>query len=877
MEDYCSYPPIDATPDKKKEFVKKIINPLNRYRLWQQYRMALNLWFYRGAQWIKAPRQLVANGSGGFRFELDSRDGFKFNLPVDNYIATNVDNAVSRFLRKQYKPDVQAEKNVPELLAAARLNRDILTHDHRAKDWRDVEHEMAFDFETSGTTIGKTWFDETVTELIPIASTDAVSCPSCEQKFASPKVPAALHQAQILPSDDGPVPLLSPETATVEGDEATLAHCPLCGQGELQPYQPSVQEAAGQKDFLGRGLGEWVPKGEPVLEGLSWSEYYPENGGIGVEPHTVKCHAQKSPRSVDWVKARFPEFKDVKPDDAVELMRSHPTLGMQLVFGGGMAAMYDEGIYDNHVAFLEVHIDPMPYPGLEMGHSIYQVGEEIISKPLCVEVQPPQIEGQPIEGLSTEARKIKRVQYHIARRKRVPREFWGRTPVDDQIPLQRRLNRLDAQVEDIRERGIPWAAVPEGVEFYDRDDVDGTLRVVEYASDNPSWTIKDSIVNAQPLTGNAYILERDKVTMSLQRLGAQDVELGKNPVGAKTIGQLQILAEEAQQQRGPAEEDLRRAWESMFGHHLELRWAFQRTKTDMEVEGTEQSFERQSYEATDILGQTKVRIEAKGAIDKSVIQAEIAFKAKDAGLYELTTFSARDEFLEIIGAPKVDHATSYQVERANQAWFEFKQSGQVPVVDEYSHNVALWYQILVDQWMSDEALQLQREGEWDNVLRKIAGWERYLLQAEQQDETQRAVYEGQDPAAWGQIYQQGTMAVQQAQATFQAASAANPQTPPPAMSSFPAPPQSGKFLPNALDQKLLMIWQGLLGPAFPQPQVIAMIQGPAQVRVVKRERLIRMYAVLQQCRLLTERKAAAMMPPPTEQPAPAQAPMQGAA
>src|SRR5687768_14152903 len=175
----CQYPGIDASDDKKKEFVKLQINPLNRFRISHQYRMAENLWFYRGVQWIRQPRQLVANGQGGYRFELESRDGFKFNLPVDNYIATNVDNAVSRFLRKQYKPDVQAEKNVPELLAAARLNRDILTHDHRQKNWRDVEHEMAFDFEVAGTAIGKTWFDETQMDLTLIASTSAMSCPGC--------------------------------------------------------------------------------------------------------------------------------------------------------------------------------------------------------------------------------------------------------------------------------------------------------------------------------------------------------------------------------------------------------------------------------------------------------------------------------------------------------------------------------------------------------------------------------------------------------------------------------------------------------------------------------------------------------------------------
>jgi len=37
---------------------------------------------------------------------------------------------------------------------------------------------------------------------------------------------------------------------------------------------------------------------------------------------------------------------------------------------------------------------------------------------------------------------------------------WGRTFVDDLLPIQRRLNELDAQVVDLRERGKPSLYLP---------------------------------------------------------------------------------------------------------------------------------------------------------------------------------------------------------------------------------------------------------------------------------------------------------------------------------------------------------------------------------------------------------------------------------
>src|SRR5262245_15568937 len=136
MSDYCAYPPLDADYSKKKEYIDKLVNHSNRFRLWNMYRMAVNTYFYLGAQDIRAPRTLTASGSG-FRFEKDT---FRIPLRPDNIIATNVNNEISRHLGKKFQPDPQAEKNEPELIAAAKLGRSLLEHDAKKDHWNSIQY-----------------------------------------------------------------------------------------------------------------------------------------------------------------------------------------------------------------------------------------------------------------------------------------------------------------------------------------------------------------------------------------------------------------------------------------------------------------------------------------------------------------------------------------------------------------------------------------------------------------------------------------------------------------------------------------------------------------------------------------------------------------
>jgi hypothetical protein len=851
--EWKSIPPMGCTDEEAKDYIKRVVNEKSRLRRWNLLRIARNLNFYRGRQWIDAPRELVGSDSTGYKFkDVERPSNSVFPMPVDNLIAPGVDNEVSRLVRKEYIPNTHADEQQPEFEAAARLAKDLLLHDIREQRWADIRTASAFDLTIGGTSTVRSIWDETQTDMVPVAAPDAVSCPTCSQSFASARIPLSQALAGI-PTPAGPMPLIHrEEPAIVKAEprpgmpqEMEMKVCPLCVEPvELQPYSPSVEDIEGEGDIFGRPMGELVPRGEGLMEVVSQFVYFPENGGVNVEPATCKVHGTKWPRELEWLSARVPDFADrLKAEAASDLMKCHPIMG-DSAFGTNVG---DSEVFDHHAALIEVYVDPIPLPGLENGRRFWQIGEHVVKNDeLVIEVEAP-------DG---KMRKVKRAVYASARFKRMPGQFWGVTPVDDAVPLNRLRNEVLAQGQDIREHGVPWFAVPPGVEIHDAEADTGSMRVVEVESINPNWSPKESIVNATPLTGNVYESELDRLKQAIEeKIGPQQIEIGVNQPNVTSGEHAQILAEEASQKRGPRERDLVNQAEAIWTHHLEVTWAFRKEQGEMEVERAAGQFERKSYLGTDLLGQTRVKIDAQSNFDKTLYQSQAAEKAVSAGLYgDLSQDDLlRESLLEEMRLPKLREERSIQIKRAEQVWSEFLRDAKIPVVDETIVDMWLWNQVLGKRWQSDEAVEIQAQADWGAVIEALAGWERKLAEAEALDVQQRAIYEGYPPEQWQQIQQKGTEL---------AMGAAMPGTPP---QIPPQPPQSGEFLPESMPKRLLMVWESML--AMPTSASMSesaatglppqMSPHPSSDSAVKK--LLQFYAVIQQCRIGAERKKAAAM------------------
>lgn len=896
-------PTMHSTDEEVRAFFDRQVNPLSARRRWHTQRAAENLWFYLGRHWI-LPRPELLGTNGSFHFEEIYRHSkATFPRPVTNLCAVAVDNEVARLTRKEYVPDATASRNEPEWMAAAKLAKDLVRWELSKQAWPDTREETAFNLVIDAISILRTWWDETDNELTLIAPPDPAICPSCSRKYSSMKVPRGFATLG-MPNPAGAVPMFHVETVrdVEEQGEATamhpkgipqvqMTHCPYCETAtELQPYAVSPEDARGGMDAFDRPLGMFVPRGEGRLDVVSIHEFFPENGGIGVEPNKLRALGSMEPKPLDWIAVRFPELAPKLEPERAEMMLKLTPLYADRSFRafsergdyGGHSAGYET--FYNHARLQQMVIQPQPgVAGLERGAWFARVpsGDIIARKELCIEVEHPHQDGVDEPGHEDEPVLVPRVKYHFARFKRVPRMFWGWTFLNDLKPINRRLNEIDAQIVDLRERGIPNMWIPAGVEINTRDDVGGSLNVVEFDNAMSGWVPRDGIFPGAPITGNDYLAERRAILEDARLVGMpQDIEIGASPGSVKTTSGLMLLSEEASQKRGPRERALTGLYESAFDHILQLNMAFRKEPAKYEVADEANQYEIKSFSGDDLMPNIRVKMSARAGYDQSLYDKEAAAEALDRGLYQLDSPSARDRILDLMKLPKdVNEGSSLQVRSAEEAWTDFKRTGKMRTIDATIDDAVAWYSVLAKRWFGDECKQMQRAAGWEDVLPKIVGWEARKDAMQQAEAPQKMIYGMAPESQWEAIYQQGQQLAAQAEAASERAQAAwqtlPPEQqavapPPPPAQPFPPPPQQ-PFLPDQPEDCIYEVWMRM-APDLRAGIAAAMTTKEAapttDVDVAgfdELDNLLHFRSVIEAYRLIVK---AQMMPPPMPMPAP---------
>lgn len=894
---WISLPTLNSSDEDIRQWINRHMNIMSHRRRYHTQRAALNLWFYLGRQWIEA-RSELASGNGVYHFtEIHRNSMAAFPRPVTNIIAPAVDNEVARLGRKEFVPDAQPGKNKPEWMQAARLATDILQWEMGKSLWSQKRDDLGFNLLIDAVTIMRTWWDENETELSLISSGETATCPGCGAKFASREVPRGFSTL-AMPTPEGPREMRHKDTLRdVEqtDGEATAMHpkginmveiqvCPFCEEVHQLETYPLNEKEAQEPDAFGRQLGMFVPTGETAVEAVSLHEYFPENGGINVEPHEQKINQQTAVRTLEYIALRYPEFADkLRPEEPRELIRYNPIYSEPLLsgyMGYNLSTGYES--YYNHAKLQEIVIQPHPHiPGLEEGAIFASAGEQVSRKPLMVTIQGK-------EG----PHKIAKVKYHFARFKRWPKNFWSRTVVDELVPIQRRLNELDAQMIDIRERGKPNMWLPEGTTLYTRDDVQGSFTCIYYDPADPSWTPQQGLYPGQAIAGSPYMSEREMILRDAQMVGApQDIEVGQAPGSVKTTSGLMLLDEAAAQKRGPRERSLTTMFESGFEHLLEMNWAFRKEDVTYSIQREGGIYENKSYTGTDLVGVMRVKMTAKGGHDQAIYNKEAAAEAlqlvdsQGNGLISLSSPDTVDRLLELMKLPKdLNERDHFQVMRAEEAWSDFIHEELIHTPDPTIEHPIVWYSVLAKRWFSDEAVILQRTSGWLDVIPLLTKWEDRKGEIELLEISQKPIYGNAPPDQWGSIYQQGSEMVQAAMDDFKTASESHAQAmnsappgaqesgvmpePPmePMMTKFPKPPEGG-WLPEAENLKIFEVWMRMLPslrPAMTKADS-AKANGqrlpPATERLLNLKLLLEMRAVIESYRIAVLKAAAG--PPPS--------------
>src|SRR5262252_5186917 len=124
-------PDLDADEATLLGFKERFFNYRATYRCRHIERMAMNIFYYLGRQWLERDEDIILDGVRGYifrdYFRAQSLDGeVEFPRPVTNYVAPAVEVELASLGKRELVPNVVTASRDPRILAAARVGKDIL-------------------------------------------------------------------------------------------------------------------------------------------------------------------------------------------------------------------------------------------------------------------------------------------------------------------------------------------------------------------------------------------------------------------------------------------------------------------------------------------------------------------------------------------------------------------------------------------------------------------------------------------------------------------------------------------------------------------------------------------------------------------------------
>lgn len=724
-------PDLEAEENEILGYRDRHFNFYSVYRNRHMERAAKALHYYIGHQWIELDREVLLDTSRGYVFrDSRSRGDVEMPRPVTNFCGPAADSELATLNKRKLTPKCSPSERHPRTEAAAKIAQEVLDHRLRKLDWSYHRDTFILDTITTGTGCLKSYWDTPYDELTRIGNPEAMVCPECEAKFATNNIPTSIRESDPR--------VLSSALLESPDDDVTsfqFSRCPFCRSApQLSPFPVTPDLAENGVDAFHRPLGFDAPRGNTAIEVPSMFYLFPENSGLDVTPATCRVHGQASIRSMDWLAERYPDrIDEIEPGDPQDLMEQHPIMGERHLLGWYNSSL-DSAIYEDHQRVYEIYAD-RSYRFPE-GRSIVIAGGKTI------------LEDGPLyrtfEGEDGEKISVPRVKYFYSRFKIRKGELWGQSLLDDLISPQNRINAIDSQVIEARERmGSPNLLIEEQMELTgpEWDENYGGGKLMTYVG-NPALPGSKPEVFGSTLMPSGVFEERGSCKEDLQFLGGpQPIQTGAAPKNVSTTSGLQLLGEQAELISEPKLRDIETACQGTWEHQLELVWVLRTDSDEYEVDTEAEGYLVKQYTREDIAGQTKVKVEKQAFIEKSIYDREAAREAQADGLYMVEDPVSRKRLLEIRGLPTdINQNQNLQVESAKRQWVEFTDDGRIPVIDETLDDPIIRYEILGTYLQTNEGKRLSDAVGWPQILKSIGGWQMELIQAEQADMVARQYY-----------------------------------------------------------------------------------------------------------------------------------------
>lgn len=861
------FPGNDAAPQDILDYRDRHFAHYFTYRDRHMQRIVKNIYYDIGRQWVELNDAVLIDGARGYAFrEMLSNSEVEYPRPVTNIIAPSIDVEFATLAKRQWIPKIPTYSPNPRIEASSKVAHEILLDRLDKLQWDTSRDSFIRNMITMGTATFHSFWDQSHFDVVWAAVSDPLECPSCGAVVADRKVPMGMMALRR----DNPNATMTDlrDTDLNKDDMVGLNLCPQCAKSTLRPTNLTPETSQGQ-DIFGRDLGRMVPKGNTNLELLTPFEYYPHNAGIFQTPETMRQHGMCKVRSLDWIEEHWPEIIDnVQPEDPLDLLREHPLLGEWDIVGRFDNAGLDTGIFDNHCRVYELVAEPSHrYP---KGRLIRIVGRDnpIIAenRALVVDLEDPN--GKKIAHVPL-------VVFASARWKVREGEFWGKGLPDDLISVQNRINGIDSQTIDARERmGSPNLLVPDDSNLTGPESRSGygTAKIFKYRVSLANPQSKPEVFGSI-LMPQGVNIERDQMMQDATRIiGPADIELGEAPRNVTTTSGLQILGEQAERRRGTRERGITTSFKRVWEHQLQMLWVLRDEPDEYAYQNPSGAWEVAEFTRDHIAGHTRVEVERQAYIDRSIMIRESTRQAITDGLVDIMDPLVRKKAIELMGLPNdLNEKSNVQIDQAKRVWVDFIDRGKVPVVDATLDDPFLNAQVLGTFLKQDEGRLRAEESGWPLLVPIIAGWQEELQRITLLDQKTRMQYGGEPPPEQAnEMFARLQVEYAQAKDQYDLASSgrlgplakqATLQTPP------PEPPLPPNFVPRQIEERIYLVWQKMIQNKVDMKQfygVLARTQKDPDIVAFKVETFLRFRAVVEAYKLMAGPSAPAPggVPPP---------------
>lgn len=855
-------PPPGSSREDLEAFRKRWFKYENVVRNRRLEQAALNLQYYLGNQWIYLDTDLLGVSGNGYSFRSIQPKMEDVPKPVTNYCVSSVETELAANARRKLIPVVMPSSPDPSIKAAARQAQKILDYNLDKIGWPSIRNTFDLHCLLFPNAILWEYWEESFLDVVRVSNPSAKACPVCKSKFASDKISSKDMVSKEVKHQDK-------MTQMSDSDEMKMECCPCCDEPTpLQDSEEIGEEELLDNDYFDRPLGLQIPKGVPTIEVPTVFDYFPENSGIGVSPRDIKVHGFSCVRSLDWISEHYPEAGNVEPEDPYELARWHPTTNSWDILGNHIIS--DSGVYDHHCRVYTLIAEKcLQYP---KGQIWIWVGEDFIKS---FDLYRTVRDGEaPVHMVQ------------VTRWKEIPGELWGKTLLDDIISPQNRINAIDSQFIEARERmGAPnlLSPGPISLEAPEWGREYGIGRIMRF---DPNPMAPGAV--PVPFGGTLFPIEayqeRQQCVQDIKEIaGPKGIEAGDPPKNISTTGGLQLVGEQADRRRAPREQErlgaFTKIWETILTQLSVFRTSLE--KDYYEVLNEDGTWSREQYDGNTLQGQIKVKIDRQSEVDKSLYQREAVREAQADGLVKLDSQVAIKKMLELRGLPTdINQDLNYQVDRANQQWTTFRDKGTIPVIDTAVDDPRIRYQVLGTFVLSEEGQELSESARWGEIIPKISGWEEELQKLDAMDQQVRAFYQTTNMDQATEIYAKGMEIYVQQKQAYEMQSAASymmsqgtgqppqPEQPP------PIPPPPPIFAPKYLPSRILMTWKKMMADAdtAKDQQVPEGYSTPEDAQLVQ-DKFVQFMAVVNAYKLMIQQQQmqaqqAQQQPQPQQQTAP---------